>query len=577
MYKRGALLAENFDIDTAKGLSEAEAAKLLREMGYNELPSAKPRSVLAIALEVAKEPMFLLLAAGALVYLLLGDLQEALMLMGFVLVVMGITFYQERKTERALEALRDLSSPRALVIREGEERRIAGRDVVPGDLIVLSEGDRVPADAVLLSCTNLSADESLLTGEPVSVRKVCSESSGDATMARPGGDDLPFVYSGSLVVLGQGVAEVKATGINTEIGKIGRALQKVESEATALQKETNLLVRNLAILGLSLCLMVVIAYGMTRGSWLQGFLAGITMAMAVLPEEFPVVLTIFLAMGAWRISQSNVLTRRVPAVETLGSATVLCVDKTGTLTMNRMKVKKIFASGEFYELDGIGDHLPEAIHGVIEFSILASQADPFDPMEKAFKKLGEDYLAKTEHIHRDWTLVKEYPLSKKLLAMSRVWRSPSGEDYVIAAKGAPEAVAELCHFEPERQGDLSKDVQAMAQEGMRVLGVATASFREADLPDGQHDFDFEFLGLIGMEDPVRPGVPEAIKESISAGIRVVMITGDYSGTAQAIARQIGLPSDQVITGPELEKLSDLELEERVRDIWISPAWCPSRS
>jgi Ca2+-transporting ATPase len=454
LYKRGALLAENFDIDTAKGLSEAEAAKLLREMGYNELPTAKPRSVLAIALEVAKEPMFLLLASGALVYLLLGDLQESLMLMGFVLVVMGITFYQERKTERALEALRDLSSPRALVIREGEERRIAGRDVVPGDLIVLSEGDRVPADAVLLSCTNLSADESLLTGEPVSVRKVCSESSGDATMARPGGDDLPFVYSGSLVVLGQGVAEVKATGINTEIGKIGRALQKVESEATALQKETNLLVRNLAILGLSLCLMVVIAYGMTRGSWLQGFLAGITMAMAVLPEEFPVVLTIFLAMGAWRISQSNVLTRRVPAVETLGSATVLCVDKTGTLTMNRMKVKKIFASGEFYELDGIGDHLPEAIHGVIEFSILASQADPFDPMEKAFKKLGEDYLAKTEHIHRDWTLVKEYPLSKKLLAMSRVWRSPSGEDYVIAAKGAPEAVAELCHFEPERQGDL---------------------------------------------------------------------------------------------------------------------------
>jgi len=569
IVQEGALLAETFDIETAKGLSEVEAAKLLRDVGYNELPSAKPRSVLAIALEVAREPMFLLLAAGALVYLLLGDLQEASMLMGFVLVVMGITFYQERKTERALEALRDLSSPRALVIRDGEEKRIAGRDVVPGDLIVLSEGDRVPADAVLLSCTNLSADESLLTGEPVSVRKVCSESSEDVpVMVRPGGDDLSFVYSGSLIVLGQGVAAVRATGINTEIGKIGRALQEVESEVTALQKETNLLVRNLAMLGLSLCLMVVIAYGMTRGSWLQGFLAGITMAMAVLPEEFPVVLTIFLAMGAWRISQSNVLTRRIPAVETLGSATVLCVDKTGTLTMNRMKVKRIFASGEFYELDGIEDHLPEAIHEVIEFSILASQIDPFDPMEKAFKKLGEDYLAKTEHIHKDWTLVKEYPLSKKLLAMSRVWRSPSGVDYVIAAKGAPEAVAELCHFEPDRQRDLSKDVLAMAQEGMRVLGVAAASFRKTDLPDGQHDFDFKFLGLIGMEDPVRPGVPAAIKECSSAGIRVVMITGDYSGTAQAIARQIGLPSDQVITGPELEKLSDLELKERVRDICI---------
>ncbi len=559
--------AENFDINTAKGLSEAEAARLLKEMGYNELPSAKPRSAFAIAFEVAKEPMFLLLIAGGLVYFLLGDVQEALMLMGSILVVISITFYQESKTERALEALRDLSSPRALVIRDGVEKRIAGREVVPGDLIVLAEGDRVPADAVLLSCTNLSADESLLTGESVSVRKVCSETDSPV-MARPGGDDLPFVYSGSLVVAGQGVAVARATGINTEIGKIGGALQKVESEETALQKETNLLVRNLAMLGLGLCLLVIIAYGITRGDWLQGFLAGITTAMAVLPEEFPVVLTVFLALGAWRISQNNVLTRRVPAVETLGSATVLCVDKTGTLTMNRMKVKTIFVGGEFFQLDGVGDRVPEAVHEVIEFSILASQIDPFDPMEKAFKKLGEDYLAKTEHLHQDWELVREYPLSKRLLAMSRVWRSPSGRDYVIAAKGAPEAIADLCHFDSERREELSRDIQAMAKEGMRVLGVAAAAFQETDLPDGQHGFEFKFLGLIGMEDPVRPGVAEAIQECYSAGIRVVMITGDYPGTAQAIARQIGLPIDQVITGPELEKLSDQELQKRVRDVCL---------
>ena len=513
--------------------------------------------------------MFLLLVAGGLVYLLLGDLQEALMLMGFAFVVIGITFYQEHKTERALESLRDLSSPRALVIREGEEKRIAGREVVPGDLMVLSEGDRVAADAVLLSCTNISADESLLTGEAVSVRKVCCESTEElSAMARPGGDDLPFVYSGSLIVQGHGVAAVRATGINTEIGKIGKALQTVESEKTALQNEINLLVRNLAILGLSLCVLVVIAYGMTRGDWLQGFLAGITMAMAVLPQEFPMVLIIFLALGAWRISQSNVLTKRVTAVETLGSATTLCVDKTGTLTMNRMKVKKIFACGEFFELDDGGDRLPEAIHEVIEFSILASQIDPFDSMEKAFKKLGEDYLTKTEHIHMDWELLKEYPLSKNLLAMSRVWRSPSGKDYIIAAKGAPEAVAELCHLDPNRQMEFSKAVQTMAQEGLRVLSVATASFREINLPDEQHDFEFKLLGLIGMEDPVRPGVPQAIKECYTAGIRVVMITGDYPGTAQAIAKQIGLLSDQVITGPELECLSDKELQNQVRNVCI---------
>ncbi|MGB5100561.1 MAG: cation-translocating P-type ATPase [Methanothrix sp.] len=559
----------DFDINTARGLSEAEAARLLKDVGYNELPSSKPRTVLATAWEVARQPMFLLLVAGGLVYLLLGDLQEALMLLGFVLVVMGITFYQERKTERALESLRDLSSPRALVIREGEDRRIAGREVVPGDLIVIAEGDRVAADAVLLSCTNLSADESLLTGESVSVRKVCCISTEQLpVMARPGGDDLPFVFSGSLVVQGQGVAAVQATGINTEIGKIGKALQKVTSEETALQKETNLLVAKLAILGLSLCLLVVIAYGMTRGDWLQGLLAGITMAMAVLPEEFPVVLTIFLALGAWRISQSNVLTRRVPTIETLGSATVLCVDKTGTLTMNRMTVKKIFACGEFFELDDGRDRLPDAIHEVIEHSILASQIDPFDPMEKAFRKLGEDYLEKTEHIHSDWELVKEYPLSKKLLAMSRVWRSPSRKEYVIAAKGAPEAIIELCHIDINGQTEISRAVQIMAREGMRVLGVATASLQATDLPDGQHDFDFKFLGLIGMEDPVRPGVPQAIKECYSAGIRVVMITGDNPGTAQAIARQIGFPSDQVITGPELEKMSDQELQNQARNVCI---------
>ncbi len=572
-------------MSTADGLTQAEAEDLLNRVGFNELPSTRPRSILAIALDVVREPMFLLLVAGGLIYLLLGDLQEAAMLLAFVFVVMGITLYQERKTQRALEALRDLSSPRALVIRDGTERRIAGREVVPGDLIVLAEGDRVPADAILQSCTNLLADESLLTGESVPVRKISpSRDAGPAEMkeidgtddesdetnvtARPGGDDLPFVYSGSLVVQGQGVAKVLATGYSTQIGRIGKALQKVEPEETALQKETAHLVRNLSLLGLSLCVLVVISYGLSRGDWLQGFLAGITTAMAVLPEEFPVVLTVFLAIGAWRISQSRVLTRRVPAVETLGSATVLCVDKTGTLTMNRMKVKKVFAGGLFYQLDDAADRLPEAIHEVIEYSLLSSQIDPFDPMEKAFKKLGQDYLAKTEHMHSDWEPVREYPLSRRLLAMSRVWRSPSGRDYVIAAKGTPESIADLCHLESDQLREISGAVQTLAGEGMRVLGVAAARFCEADLPDGQHDFRFQFLGLIGMEDPVRPGVQEAIAECRSAGIRVVMITGDYPGTAQAIARQIGVPSDLVITGPELEAQSDEDLLKSVQEVCI---------
>ncbi|MDD1742917.1 MAG: cation-translocating P-type ATPase [Methanotrichaceae archaeon] len=545
-------------------MTEAEAAERLNINGPNELPSTKPRGIFSIAIEVIKEPMFILLIAGGLIYLILGDLQEALILLSFVVVVMSITFYQERKTERALEALRDLSSPRALVIRDGVQKRIAGRDIVPGDLVILQEGDRVPADAEILSCVNLSADESLLTGESMPVRKVCSD--GSIEIDRPRGDDQPFVYSGSLVVQGQGAAVVRNTGVNTELGRIGKALQTLIPESTNLQKETQLLVRNLAILGLVLCLLVVVIYGLTRGNWVEGFLAGIATAMAVLPEEFPVVLTIFLAMGAWRISRSNVLTRRMPAVETLGATTILCVDKTGTLTQNRMTVKEIVSQGNVFDLKD-GGPLPEIFHEVVEISILASQRDPFDPMEKAFRQLGDDYL-ETEHFHKNWNLVQEYPLSKQLLAMSRVWRSPSGKELVIASKGAPEAIADLCHLDEMQKQHLSKEVSSMANEGLRVLGVARANF-QGDLPGVQHEFNFKFVGLMGLEDPVRPDVAEAVAECHRAGIRVVMITGDYHDTARAIAKQIGLePTDEILTGPELQGFSDLELQQRVKQVSI---------
>ncbi len=389
--------------NTLTGLSEAEVAVRLQQHGFNELPSSKSRSILATAWEVVREPMFLLLLACGTIYFVLGDVQEALMLLGFVFVVLGITLYQERKTERALEALRDLSSPRALVIRGGERKRIAGREVVPEDLVVLAEGDRVPADSVVVSSNNLTTDESLLTGESEPVRKVAWD--GVREMTRPGGEDLPFVFSGTLIVQGQGIAQVRSTGIQTEMGNIGKALQTVQAEGTRLQTEVGLLVRRVAILGLALCVFVVVIYGITRGDWLQGILAGITLAMAMLPEEFPVVLTIFLALGAWRLSKINVLARRVPVIETLGSATVLCVDKTGTLTVNRMSIRKLAVNGMVQDVEQqAAQDLPEEFHEIVEFGILASQRDPFDPMEKAFHDLGNARLAQTEHLHADWTL-----------------------------------------------------------------------------------------------------------------------------------------------------------------------------
>ena len=576
---KGTPLINEFDIATISGLSELEAAERLKKEGYNELPSTRRRSSFAIALDVVREPMFLLLVACGTIYLVLGDVKEALMLLSFVFVVMGITIYQERKTERALEALRDLSSPRALVIRDGEQRRISGREVVRGDILVLAEGDRVPADAVVLWCINLSVDEALLTGESVSVRKAPHD--GIMKTAPPGGDDLPFVYSGTLVVQGQGVARAYATGIHTELGKIGKALQQVEPEETPLQKETKRLVGNLALVGLSLCILMVVAYGLTREApdrWLHGLLVGITLAMAVLPEEFPVVLTIFLALGAWRLSQRRVLTRRVPTVETLGSVTVLCVDKTGTLTLNRMLVKTIFARGASYDVSlQTGKPLPEPFHEIVEFSILASQRDPFDPMEKAIKQLGEHTLSHTEHLHADWTLVREYPLSQELLALSRVWKSPDSKEYVIAAKGAPEAIADLCHFDKAQMQALSEHVSAMANNGLRVIGVAKARFGQRELSPGQHDFTFEFLGLIGLADPVRPNVAESVRECYAAGIRVVMITGDYPGTAQHIARHIGLmPMDECMTGPELDAMDDAELQRRVKTVNICARIVPEQ-
>ncbi len=568
-----AAIAAEKDIRTMTGLTAAEAAQRLASEGPNEIAAAKPRSFMRIVWEVVKEPMLLLLVAAGTVNIIISmqdpsRIKEAALLFVFVVIVIGITVFQERKTERALDALRDLSSPRALVIRDGLQVRIAGREVVRGDLILLAEGDRVPADAVLLDCSNLNIDESLLTGESVPVRKAACGPDASMTVGLPGGDGTPWVFSGTLVVKGQGVAQVAAVGQLTEIGKIGIALESVESERTLLQRDVDRLVKGIAVLGLSMAALVILVYGLTRGDWLSATLAGITLAMAMLPEEFPVVLTVFLALGAWRVSKSNVLTRRMPAIEMLGAATVLCSDKTGTITQNRMTVRELRTDAGGFLVDGVA--LPEIFHGVVEYAVLASPIDPFDPMDTAFKVLGERFLAQTEHMHADWALVKEYPLSERLLALSHVWRSPDGGDYVIAAKGAPEAIADLCHMEAARVDAIIAQVSEMADTGLRVLGVARANFRAAEgLPEIQHDFDFEFMGLVGLQDPIREDVPDAVAQARTAGMRVVMITGDYPGTARSIATDAGLDADaRILTGPELDGMDDQALAACIDDIDI---------
>ncbi len=549
---------------TPPGLSEEEAAARLRIDGYNELPSSRPRRVLAIALEVLSEPMILLLFAAGAVYLVLGSLEEALLLLASITFIIGISFYQQRRTERALEALRDLSSPRALVVRDGQRRRIPGREVVQGDLVSMSAGDRVPADGVLLTAADLSVDESLLTGESVPVRKTAGPNEAVA-LAPPGGDGTPFVYSGTLVVDGQGLAEVRATGGRTALGRIGTALQDVSIEETPLQRETGRLARLLAMLALAVCAVVVVVYGATREDWLTGLLVGITLAMSLIPEEVPVVLAVFLALGAWRIAQQRVLTRRVPAIEALGAATVLCVDKTGTLTLNRMSVRRLSSEDEVRDEDGEEGSLSPALLELVRFSVLASEVDVLDPMDQALEALSERYPVGGNGRPPGWELVHEYAINSTLLAMTHVWRSPTEDAAVVATKGAPEAIISLCRLDLGAAAGVDARVREMADDGLRVIGVAKAAYRGSEWPADPYGFDFELVGLVGLADPLRPSVPAALDQCRTAGVRVVMITGDYSVTARAIARQIGLgPLDSVMTGAELERLTDKELRERVR-------------
>ncbi len=546
------------------GLTEAQAKQKLEKEGFNELPSSKPKGIMHIILGVIKEPMFILLVVCGTLYLVLGDVQEGLMLLGFVFVIMGIEFYQEKKTEKALDALKDLASPRALVIRDGIEKRVAGKEVVTDDVVLLQEGDRVPADAVVLTCNNLMIDESLLTGESIPVSK--REGKDGDVNTNPGGDDIPYVYSGSMVVQGNGLVKIIATGINTEIGKIGKALESVTEEPTRLKKEMTVLIKRLAIIGILLCLVVVVVYTITRGDLLNGFLAGITLAMAVLPEEFPVILTVFLALGAWRMSRKNILTRKPAAIETLGSATVLCTDKTGTLTENKMTVTQLFNGSDFHTAS-TNAKFPEPFHELIEYGILSSQINPYDPMEKAITRVGEKHFQDTEHLHDDWVMEKEFALSKELLAMSRVFSNTGSKGKIIAAKGAPEAIFDLCHLNTDEKTKYEAAVTEMATSGLRVLGVTKATINSKNLPESQHDFDFEFLGLIGMSDPIRENIPAAVAECHKAGIRVIMITGDYPVTALSIAKDIGLENPELcIAGDELQTMSDEELAERIKEV-----------
>lgn len=538
----------------ARGLTSIEAKNSLAHHGFNELPSSKRKSLWLVAFAIVREPMVALLLGGATIYFFIGAPQDSILLLLSVLVIVTITIYQEHRSTRALEVLRDLSSPRALVIRDGKEQRVAAREIVPGDLLMVKEGDRVAADCYVLEAINLEADESLLTGESRPVPKRT-----EAT-----------IFSSTLVTSGHGLALVFSTGLQTEVGKIGKSLEVEDDSKTRLQLEVGQLVRRFGTLGIVFSIIVILSYGFTRGNWPQGILAGIAAAMSLLPEEFPVILTIFLALGAWKLSKKHVLVRQTAATENLGGVTVLCVDKTGTLTQNQMSVQQLRTPSSTYHFQSGTKNSPsEEFQHLLEYAVLASQKDPFDPMEKALHRVNE-------RLHSTWTLEKEYPLAPNLLAMSRVWKREDGS-LIVATKGAPEIVLDLCHLENDMEGKIRHQVEDMSSEGYRVLGVAESRLAGSAFPASQQGFQFQFLGLLGFIDPLRPQAAEAVQDCRNAGIRVMMITGDHAGTACKIASDIGLTLPKnVLTGADLENMSEVELRRKVESVSVYARMVPAQ-
>lgn len=490
---------------------------------------------------------------AALLYLIIGNPEDAVLLGSFIVLSIIITTFQEHKSEKAIKALKDLSSPLALVIRESIKTRISARDVVPGDLLVLEEGDRVVADATLIKSSDLLVDESLLTGESEPIEKGINH----------------FIYSGTMIVRGGGQAIVKSIGLRTEIGKIGKSLYQIDSSESPLQSEIKMLIKRFAFFGISLSLIVCLIYGLIYKNWLDGALSAITLTMALLPEEFTVILTVFMALGVWRISRQHVLTRKASVIETLGSINTLCVDKTGTLTLNKMSLNSLAPlepEGDFI----LSSNLSLAQKEILHYAVLASEIEPFDPMEKAFHESKKLIESEHQKLFQDYLLIHEYGLSPQFPVVTHIWQKPDTDECLIAIKGSPEAVMNLCQLTLEQKAIIESQIKNMASQGLRLLGVAQARFRKNSSfwPDSVHSFDFEWLGLTGLKDPLRSEVAASVKQCRDAGIRIIMITGDHAITAKAIALQAGIEANKIVSGVEIDSLSNQELQQIVKEVCV---------
>jgi Ca2+-transporting ATPase len=529
--------------DELSGLTNQEAAQRLIEFGPNMIAQPTRKRVASIIGETFREPMFLLLLAAAGLYLVFGDLAEGIFLSGGALLSLSLVVVQEARSERALAALNALAEPKARVMRDGSLVTIAAKELVPGDVVLLTEGTRVPADGKLIEGSALEVDESTLTGEAAACTKVAAGGLADANRGPRGSCE---VFASTLVLRGQGLAEVTRTGTATRIGQIGSALHDIQEQPTLVQRDIRWLISRIGILALLFCVTVAVTYGLVRHDWFQGALSGLTLAISLIPEEFPMVLVIFMTLGAWRMAKHNVLVRRSAVIETLGATTLLCADKTGTITQNQMALHRIWRAGQRHDVSG---QLADEPRAVVEAARLASAVQPHDPMDVAVHAAAGP--------PSDVDLVRSYPLSPEFLAVVQVWKHPSRSGLVYAAKGAPETILDLCHPDEHARVQAEQAIHQMASEGMRVLGVATAHVDEISGLDPRH-LSYVFEGLLGFDDPVRSDVPPALELARRAGVEVAMITGDYPATALAAAREAGIDTTAgVLTGADAELASDI--------------------
>jgi Ca2+-transporting ATPase len=538
-----------------KGLTSKQAEILQQQFGKNELLQEKKQSLISKVFHIVLEPMFLLLIIAATIYFILGEPRDGAIMLIFVVGIISIDVVQQWKTDKTLNALKNLSAPHIKVIRDNKEMLIESINLVPGDLMVLSEGDKIPADGIVVKANDLCVDESSLTGESVGVWKTVRRKES-ATKDYWKKD---YCYAGTFVTQGSGYIIIKKIGINTEYGKIGKSVAEAKETPSPLKIQTDKLVKLCA--GIAAVLFALVS-GITylniseyllKDRIIDSILSGITLAMAMIPEEFPVILTVFLSMGAWRLAKQKSLVRKLPAVETLGAISVLCVDKTGTITQNQMTVTEISINTNKEDL--------------IKNMGMACETDAYDPMEKSMLLYCEKNNFEKEKLFSG-KLINEYAFTNELKMMGHIWEN-NGKIQAYC-KGSPEKILALCNLNKIEKENTEKQIIEMSKKGLRVIAIGHQYIENTSaIPKKIENCNLVLDGLIGLQDPPRDSVKEDIEKCIKAGIRIVMITGDNGITASSIAKQVGIPNaDNIITGDMLEVMTDSELQEKVKTVSI---------